>query len=459
MKATRFPPARRAFTLVEVLAVLAGLGIITTVGVVAVSNSRTAADSNKLSSDVASINQSVLLFQSSGGSLAGLSGTDDGHGSHSDVLTKLKTKGNSSTLGVTSSTLDARVYAVYQTSAEAATSSPRAVWSASAGRFQVATSGAAGVKKFLLNEDLASSAPTTDTTRTSVKTASTGNGWVWDQTPPVEVASTVGSTPGTTTANASIAAYISQGFTNGVEIVDGPVGADGLVTVSTSNDLFHGGSYHTPVGMFSMEGMGNPPYDVKTPAGLLAFMQEAVRRVNAGAAGGLGGQIMSADGTGSNVKFPPGTAVAFIEIPNDSFANSATYLAGASPVKTSTTYPITSLSFDAGAAGFYQGQAIKLGDVTPPTGAASKGVFAMEDMSVNQDFDYEDNVWTTTNLKQPDWSTITTVDPSTYYKNYVDPTSHVASNKLNELSFNALKDGTTPTLSAALTKVGLTITP
>ena len=69
MKATRFSPAC-AFTLVEVLAVMAALAAITAMGYVAVSNSRTSADYNKLNSDVASINRSIQIFQSGGGSLA-----------------------------------------------------------------------------------------------------------------------------------------------------------------------------------------------------------------------------------------------------------------------------------------------------------------------------------------------------------------------------------------------------
>jgi len=452
--------------MIEVLAVLAGLAIIGGVGYVTVRETKTNAEATKLESDVASINQSIQIFESNGGDLTGLTGADDSTGSHSDVLTKLKTRGDSSRiLGVTSSTLDARVYAVYQTTEEASSGSARAVWNASAKRFDVVSRGGGGVKEFRLNEELASETPVTDDSRTTAKETSTGNGWVWEHGNPAVTVASSGYSPETGTAvNPSLVDLFSHPGLTG-----GPFLVDQSGTVVTQNKIYCGGGYRPELGVFSLEGMGNPPYDLLTPEGLLAFMREAVRRVVAG--GTQGGVAMSRDGTGHTLNFTPGTAVAFIMIPNDTFAThapvtestwtpegtktitykgAADFMTGSDPSSSDVRYPLTSLSFATSASneltGFSQTQAVGLGH----------DIYAFEDLPGGGDRDFEDIIWKSTGLTQPDWSTITQVDPATYYQHYDNPLTATVENenRLDRQSQQTLPNGTNPTLRQALQNAG-----
>jgi len=411
MKATRLSPAG-GFTMVEVLAVLAALAAITAVGYVAVSNTTTSAGSNKLNSDVASINRSIQIFQSAGGSLAGLNGTDDGTGSHNDVLTKLKTKGDpSQILGVTSSALDARVYAVWQTSAEAATSSSRAVWNASAGRFQVATSGGIGVKKFLLNEDLASSAPTIDSTRTSVRTVASGNGWVWAQAPPAVVASATGATPQTGVADNGLAVMSNLGLNTG----SWTVGPTGQVTF---NYGYREAGYQSRLGLFSLDGMDI--YDLTTDAGRKAFMLEAMRRI---LAGGTQGQVVidaskNTPGSSSNTfTFNPGDQVAALIIPNTDLQSAMNSLASyngtlaAYATANPSTSPLVSVAQNGvDIPSFYSRQFAMLG--------TNSNTYAVEDMTTTTSTtaDYQDMVFTTAGMTAN--ATMNTIaNPADFYTN------------------------------------------
>ncbi len=238
MKAIRSPQSN-GFTLIEVLAVLAAMAAIGTIGYVAVSDTKESADSAKLESDVSSINRSIQIFQSNGGSLAGLSTTDT-------VLAKLKTQGDpSKVLGVTSSVLDARIYPVYQTTAEASSAAPRAVWRSGESRFVVVESGSGGVKEFRLNEELAATDPTLDTSRTTAKETTSGTGWVWSHAPAAEVAATVGVTPQAGASDTALSVAINQNFQSGYWTID----ASGAVNV---NYVFREAGYSSRLALFSL---------------------------------------------------------------------------------------------------------------------------------------------------------------------------------------------------------------
>jgi len=403
MKAIRFPRSN-GFTMIEVLAVLAAMAAIGTIGYVTVAETRENAVAAKLESDVASINRSLQIYESNGGSLTGLSGADDQTGTHHDVLTQLKTRGDSSKiLGVSSSVLDSRVYALWQTSAEAATSNGRAVWNAGAKRFDVVYSGGIGVKEFPLNEDLAAAGAVLDANaRAVVKETSTNSTWLWEHGTVAEVAPATGFTPmGGSAVNSSLAALLSHpNLTGGAFIATNG-------TVSTTR-VYDGARYNGALGVFSLEGMGNPPYDLATPAGLLAFMREAVRRVAEG--GTQGGVALDTAGNTHDVEFTTGTAVAYILIPNSSFQSAATFLQASNPSKTDQKYPLLSLSFATGNTdGFYQSQAVSLGH----------NAYAIEDLAPGHaDNDYEDIIWVAEGLTEPDWSTMREVDPTTYYEDH-----------------------------------------
>jgi len=424
---------------------MAVLAAITAVGYVAVSNTRTGADSNKLNSDVASINRSIQIFQSGGGSLAGLTGTDDGTGSHSDVLTKLKTKGDpSKVLGVTSSALDARIYAVWQTSAEAGTSSARAVWNAGAGRFQVTTSGGIGVKKFLLNEDLASSAPTTDTTRTSVRTVASGNGWVWDQAPPAVVASADGATPQTGVSDNGLAVMSNLGLNTG----SWTVGPTGQITFGYG---YREAGYQSRLALFSLDGMDI--YDLTTDAGRKAFMLEAMRRI---LAGGTQGQVVidaskATPGTTSNTySFNPGDQVAALVIPNTDLQSAMNALASyngtlaAYSAANPSTSPLVSVAQNGvDIPSFYSKQFAMLG--------TNSNTYAVEDQvtTTSTPADYQDMVFTATGMTAN--ATMNTIaNPATYYTS-----STILSMDSGWTWDKTGVNGSTQTLHQYLTSVGV----
>lgn len=430
MKATRSPRKPNGFTMIEVLGVVAAIAAVSAIGYVAVTNTKQIASATKLEQDVASINRSIQVYLSNGGNLTGVTTTDA-------VLTKLKSRGDSSSsLGITSSVLDARVVPDYGDS----TSRLRARWMPSPDNKFIVEQGTAGVVEFRLDESLAATTPTTESGRSSPESLATSGGWVWNTSPATEVATTQGATPGAAvTVNPSVAALLSHpNLTGGVSIV----GESGIVT--TDNKYYDGAGYMGELGIFSLDGMGDPPYDLKTAAGLAAFMQEAVRRVAAG--GTEGGVAMSQDGTGHTVTFNPGTAVAFILIPNQTFD----YVDGLAtfPTSSSNQYPLTSLSFDTGTVtGFSQSQAVSLGN----------DVFAIEDLAPGSaDNDYEDIVWKTSGLTQPDWSTMREVDPATYYSNWDNPTTGtVEHTNLLDRTGDPLLNGTDPTLRQVFQNLGL----
>jgi prepilin-type N-terminal cleavage/methylation domain-containing protein len=430
MKAQPFP-LLRGFSLIELLVAMSVLAAISTMGYVAVTNTRSTSTNAKLESDVKSINRSIQIYAMSGGDTSTLTGTET-------VLNELKTRNDSGqTLGINGSTLDARVW--YKPSSQSDKS--RAIWNNTTKQFDVVYTGGDGVKEFTLNEDLAAAAPT-ESARSGETTQA--EGWVWETATTTEVASTTGYTPVPGAAlDPSLEALLSHSnLTGGAFITTGPV--------VTADKLYDGAGYRGELGVFSLEGMGNPPYDLTTAAGLKAFMAEAVRRVAEG--GAKGGVAMDRDGHGQTVNFDPGTAVAFILIPNNTFAASNTYMQGTSVSTTDTRYPLTSLSFDTGdVSGFSQSQAVSLG--TSNTGSS---VFAIEDLSTNKDNDYEDIVWSSSGVTQPDWSTMREVDPATYYSNWDNPTTTTVehTNLLNRTGDNLL-NGTDPTLGTVFTNLGL----
>jgi type II secretory pathway pseudopilin PulG len=289
MKAIRYAPLSSGFTLVEVIGVIAAIAAVSAIGFVTVTNTKQMADATKLEQDVESINRSIQVYLSNGGNLTEATTTDA-------VLTKLKSRGDSSQmLGVTSSMLDARIVPDYGDN----TRQLRARWVAADNQF-IIEQGTSGVVEFRLDESLAATAPSSDTgTRSAPGSLASSGGWVWDTSQATEQVLEQGNTPGTEVSiNASTAALLSHpGLTGGAYEV-GPSG-----TVSTDNLYFDGGGYSSPLGVFSMAGMGNPPFDLTTEAGRHAFMKEAVRRILEG--GSQGGVAMDRTGEGHDLTFPP----------------------------------------------------------------------------------------------------------------------------------------------------------
>jgi len=385
---------RRGFSLVELLGVLIAIAFVSSIGVISITHIKQTADASKLEQDVAALNRAVEIYRSGGGDLSGLTGSSVA--TIDAILTKLKSHGESHRLiGVTSAVLDVRVTPNYGDNSMRR----RARWNSGKVQFVVADSATEGVVEFMLDDSLASEASATESGRAAPKVLAADGGWVWDTGGFVEQAPAEGLTPGSVfvVSNPRILDPLSHGFSGGAFIT-----ASGMV--STKNKVYDGAGYQGELGVFSLDGMGNPPYDLATSDGLLAFMREAVRRVVEG--GAQGGIALSKNGTGHDVAFAPGSVVAFILIPNNSFVGAASYLAQDNPSARNTAYPLTSLSFATGdAGGFSQSQAVGLGN----------NVFAIEDMSGGGDRDYEDVVWQTEGVEEPGWSTMRDVDARTYY--------------------------------------------
>lgn len=423
------PSLSTAFTLVEVLAVLAGLAVITSVGYVSVRNTKDNADAQKLNQDVASINRSILVYQSSGGNLAGITNVDG-------ALAALKTRADSSRmLGVAGSAMDARVYPVYQTAAEAGTTKPRAVWNSSLARFQVVSTGSVGVKEFRLNEDLAASGATLDTNRAMTKQLATNSTWVWDNSPATQVASLsqgLDPSPGTP-ANAALSDALNQGFPGGYWTI----GPTGIVPVTY---VYREAGYASRLALFSLEDMGPDTYNLDTPEGQRQFLMEAIRRVMAGDRAQTiidVSQDRPIANTGANqltvirdknYTFRPGDTVAAIMIPNSSFTsaynllnNMGTLASNSTALSTlannnKTVFPLTSLERKTAGANsnfpFYANQYASLG--------AGTSAYALEDQQGGGDMDYQDLIFKASGMTAPEGTKTNTIDPATYYGSKLD---------------------------------------
>lgn len=167
---------RRAFSLLEVLVTVALLGILGAVAFQSSHRFREGATSTKLDSDVAAINQSIKVYLANGGSLAGV--TDP-----AAVLDKLKTRRGASDAaayaGLRSDMIDGRVTAVPQTTAEANSNAPRAVWNATARRFEVARRGSGGIARFDLSAAAGKVNHGEETRAAGAVDLNRGNGWIW----------------------------------------------------------------------------------------------------------------------------------------------------------------------------------------------------------------------------------------------------------------------------------------
>lgn len=196
---THFPRGA-GFTLVELLLIVAVVGILSGVALVTVSNVRESTRVSKLQSDVATINAAIQVYTVSGGALPAPPATP----TPQQILDQLKRTANTATAstiaGLRGSVVDRRLTTEMQTASEAGTTQMRAHWNGT--RFIVASSGTIGdVKNFLLDDTLAAGAPATEARTPTLATGT--NGWVWNYTDVAPIAAGgPGAGPGSTTAPA-----------------------------------------------------------------------------------------------------------------------------------------------------------------------------------------------------------------------------------------------------------------
>jgi prepilin-type N-terminal cleavage/methylation domain-containing protein len=166
------------FTLIEVMVALAVIGLVATIGIMALDNIQENSKMAKFEQDVHTINSAVSAYLVSGGSLATST-------TCAEVIAKLKTRASAvqsqEISGLKGQMVDSRLSGIMQTASEAATSEWRAVWVPAKNKFQIRTTGAAGVKEFALNMPVAAAI---EETRVVPMKLATEDDWIWDYTDP-----------------------------------------------------------------------------------------------------------------------------------------------------------------------------------------------------------------------------------------------------------------------------------
>ena len=156
--------------------VVATIAILAGVGFAVMSPTQDTVKNVKLRSDVQTLNASVQTYLANGGSM-------DSVTTIAGALTKLKTEADGASsaklVGLKGAMLDPRFEAEMMDASEAATTSPRALWSTERQRFVFATAGASGAKKFFINQAASSEAPAPEA-RETCTSYGTVDKWVWD---------------------------------------------------------------------------------------------------------------------------------------------------------------------------------------------------------------------------------------------------------------------------------------
>lgn len=169
---------RGGFSVLELVTMIAILGILTGVLVTRMGGDVAGGNFGKLEADIAGLNHMISLYVADGGSLAGLS-------SPQAIIDKMKRSRPQSEwqqhVGIVSGKLlDVRLQARMTSSSDSA-GTPRAMWDRTKQRFYLSTSGGSGVKEFYLDNTLANADYGTETrTRSIVTFNNSKSGWVWN---------------------------------------------------------------------------------------------------------------------------------------------------------------------------------------------------------------------------------------------------------------------------------------
>jgi len=166
----------KGFTQVELIATLAVLALLATLSVAAVGRISSNAKVQKLESEVMTLNSAVAAYRGSGGQIPA-------DATSTDIILKLKSIANSEQVdqipGLSSSMVDARLSLEVQTEEEAESSQKRVVWNSDSNRFEIASSGDAGIKAFALNANPELEKTQEDDRVHTFKYAKEST-WVWD---------------------------------------------------------------------------------------------------------------------------------------------------------------------------------------------------------------------------------------------------------------------------------------
>jgi len=435
------------FSLTEILVVVAGIAVLSGGGYVAMTNISQTAAEQKLDSDTQSINRAIEIYRASGGSFTGSE-------SPAQVIEKLKTETRTMLTGMKSAMIDRRIEAVWQNDAEASTGQLRAatqwepnrsIWVFRIGK-PITGLTARGIKEFRLNESLAAG-PASIETREPTKLAAE-SGWHWDGEQLMASARPTGWSP-----TIGLNDAMSQNFGN----PPWTVGQSGTVTVDY---VYRGAGYAGTLALVSLEGMGSNKYNLDTAEGQRRFLMELMRRVIDGDRANTiidvardkpisitTATVQTAVVRNKEFQFRPGDTVAALLIPNGSFAHAYALLnslgditetpdalyqvannsyrggyasnqawvkatTGKKDTKSSQLFGVTSLSRTNTSSGsnfpFYQEKFAQIG------GSASTA-YALEDLIIDSDQDYEDIVFKAQGLTATGAFSNVINDPKTYY--------------------------------------------
>lgn len=428
--------------MVELLVVVAGLAVVGGGGYVTISGVTQMAKESKLENDVGVVNRAVDAYLAGGGSFTG---NEDAEG----IVAKLKTvaANSSQMMGLRGAMLDSRIVPIMQEGGEQGTEQLRAVpvWDAGRGAwyFRVGKPSTglsdSGVKEFRLNEEMAMVAEVSEARDTTKVAAETG--WHWGWTNIAQADRPVGWSP-----TIGLEDALSQNFGN----PPWTVGPTGQVDVSY---LYRGAGYTNRLALVSLEGMGSANYNLDDPEDQRQFLMELLRRVidedRAQTIIDASSDRPTAD-TNTNqdnvvrdktFEFRPGDTVAALMIPNGTFEDAIEMLEAMGDISdnpdalydlarnqgeynqdwveaatgrrtsASQLFAVTSLSRTNTETGsnfpFYEEKFAAIGENTD--------TYALEDLIVNSDQDYEDIVFKAVGLQATGTFKNVVTDPYTYY--------------------------------------------
>lgn len=170
------PPRTAAFSLAECLIAVAVIGILAAMASQQFRGDFEALRNSKLESDVAVLNRSIKLYLANGGSLAGVSDPRI-------VILKLKSVRNRESadtyVGYCGSMIDGRCKPVFQSPAESASCSPRALWNPDKLAFEIGSTGSLGISRFDWDEAEAAQVPAEEERDSGSVKYNAANGWIW----------------------------------------------------------------------------------------------------------------------------------------------------------------------------------------------------------------------------------------------------------------------------------------
>ncbi|MEM6910373.1 MAG: Ig-like domain-containing protein [Verrucomicrobiota bacterium] len=154
------------------VAVIAGIGLLLAL------NAKGTTEEARLASQMHSLNSAIQIYLASGGDLSGVSDP-------AVVLTKLKSRATAEQaeqlVGLRDAVVDPRLKFVMMSASEEAGGGERVLWNAANQRFEIATSGAGGIKQLVLDSNIGLDTQSTENRKMPVRMAKVDS-WVWDYT-------------------------------------------------------------------------------------------------------------------------------------------------------------------------------------------------------------------------------------------------------------------------------------